>query len=124
MTIASIAQIAITVKDVSRAVAFYRVKLGLRFLFQPSPSLAFFDCGGVRLMLDSPADPRFQHPSSIVYFNVADIKAAHQQLLSRGVHFEEEPHIIARVASRDVWLAAFHDSEQNVMALMSEVPAP
>jgi methylmalonyl-CoA/ethylmalonyl-CoA epimerase len=121
VAINSIAQIAINVKEMTRAIAFYRDKLGLKFLFQAGENLAFFECGGVRLMLDIPPEARFQHPSSIVYFNVSDIKAAHQQLAARGVKFEEEPHVIARMGDREVWLAAFDDTEGNVMALMSEV---
>src|SRR5438270_13610383 len=123
LALTSVAQIAINVQKIPRAIAFYRDTLGLKFLFQAGPNLAFFECGGVRIMLDSPTDPRFQHPSSIIYFNVADIKAAHQQLAARGVKFEEQPHIIARMQGREVWLAAFNDTEGNVMALMSEVPA-
>lgn len=118
----SIVQIAINVQDISRAIEFYRDKLGLKFLFQAGENLAFFECGGVRLMLDIPPEARFQHPSSIVYFHVSDIKAAHQQLSGCGVKFEEEPHVIARLSDREVWLAAFDDSEGNVLALMSEVP--
>ena len=45
-----IGQIAINAKDIGRAVRFYRDTLGMRFLFEVS-NLAFFDCGGVRLML-------------------------------------------------------------------------
>jgi methylmalonyl-CoA/ethylmalonyl-CoA epimerase len=118
--ITSIAQIAINVEDLGRAIEFYRDKIGLMFLFQAGPALAFFECGGVRLMLDIPPEGRFRHPSSIVYFKVNDIKAAHQQLTARGVKFEEEPHVIARMGSTEVWLAAFDDSEGNVMALMCE----
>lgn len=117
----SIAQIAINVHDLGRAVEFYRDKLGLKFLFQAGENLAFFDCGGVRLMLVVPPEPRFQHPSSIIYFNVGDIKTAHEHLAAHGVKFEEEPHVIARLADREVWQAAFDDTEDNVMALMSEV---
>ena len=117
----SIAQIAIVVKDMPRAIAFYRDVLGIKFLFQAGERLAFFECGGVRLMLDKPEDARFQKMSSIIYFNVAHINAAHEQLSARGVKFEEQPHVIARMGDREVWLAAFQDSEENVMALMSEV---
>lgn len=123
LSLDSIAQIAIVVKDMPRAIAFYRDVLGIKFLFQAGERLAFFECGGVRLMLDNPEDPRFQKMSSIIYFNVADIKASHQQLSARRVKFEEQPHVIARMGDREVWLAAFQDSEENVMALMSEVKA-
>ena len=118
---ASIGQIALIVHDVERAVAFYRDALGLRFLFQPGPSMAFFDCGGVRLYLGTPERPEHDHPSSILYFKVADIQAAHATLAGRGVTFEGEPHLVARLPDHDLWLAFFHDSEGNLLALMSEV---
>ena len=121
VALSSIGQIAINVHDVKRATAFYRDTLGLKFLFETG-NLAFFDCGGIRLMLDKAERPEFDHPSSIIYFNVADIKAANAQLAERGVHFEDQPHVIARLGDREIWMTFFRDSEQNLMALMSEVP--
>ena len=59
---ATIGQASINVHDVDQAVAFYRDTLGLRFLFQAGPKMAFFDCGGVRLMLAVPEKPEFDHP--------------------------------------------------------------
>ena len=120
LALSSIGQIAINVHDVKRATAFYRETLGLKFLFETG-NLAFFDCGGIRLMLDKAERPEFDHPSSILYFNVADIKAANAQLAERGVHFEDQPHVIARLGDREIWMSFFRDSEQNLMALMSEV---
>ena len=114
-----IGQIAMTVQDLPRAVAFYRDVLGMRFLFEAPPSLAFFDCGGVRLML-GPAEPEFDHQGSVLYFAVDDIKATHTALASGGVKFRSEPHMIAKLPDREVWLADFEDSEGNVLALMSE----
>jgi methylmalonyl-CoA/ethylmalonyl-CoA epimerase len=121
VALSSIGQIAINAHDVKRATSFYRDTLGLKFLFDAG-NLAFFDCGGIRLMLDKAEKPEFDHPSSIIYFNVADIKAAHAQLAGRGVRFEDQPHMIARLADREIWMTFFRDSEQNLMALMSEVP--
>src|SRR5205823_14767221 len=121
VALSSIGQIAINAHDVKRATVFYRDTLGLRFLFDAG-NLAFFDCGGIRLMLSPPEKPEFDHASSTLYFNVADIKAAQAQLASRGVKFEDQPHVIARLADREVWMTFFRDSEQNLMALMSEVP--
>ena len=118
--ISRIGQIAVTVHDVERATAFYRDKLGLPLLFTAG-KLAFFDCGGVRLMLDVPEKPEFDHPSSILYFTVPDIAAAHRQMLASGVRFEDEPHVIARMPNHDLWMTFFRDSEQNLLALMSEV---
>ncbi len=124
MTLASpalgrIHQIAQRVHDTDRAVGFYRDVLGVPLLFTAPPSLAFFDCGGVRLML-SPPSPGFDHPGSVLYFAVDDIRAAAEGLEARGVTFTTPPAKIATLADREVWLAAFTDSEGNPLALMSE----
>jgi methylmalonyl-CoA/ethylmalonyl-CoA epimerase len=120
--ISRVGQIAINARDIDRATAFYRDKLGLPLLFTAG-KLAFFDCGGVRLMLDVAEKPEFDHPSSILYFSVPDIAAAHSQMLASGVRFEDEPHVIAKMPDHDLWMTFFRDSEQNLLALMSEVPA-
>ena len=119
---ATIGQASINVHDVERAVAFYRDTLGMRFLFQAGPKMAFFDCGGVRLMLAVPEKPEFDHPSSIFYFKVGDIQAVAATLQSRGVQLEGPPHMIAAMPDHDLWMAFFRDSEGNLQALMSEVP--
>jgi methylmalonyl-CoA/ethylmalonyl-CoA epimerase len=112
-------QISIRATDTTRAVEFYRDVLGLKLIFQAPPQLAFFDCGGVRLML-SPAEPEFDHQGSVIYFAVDDIKAAYAALAAAGVKFRTEPHLIAKLPDREVWLTDFLDSEGNVLALMSE----
>ena len=119
--ITRLGQIQIRTHDVERAADFYENTLGLRLLFKAPPGLAFFDCGGVRLMLDRPEKPEFDHASSILYFSVPDIKAAHARLKESGVRFEDEPHMIARMPDHDLWMTFFRDTEDNVMALMSEV---
>ena len=123
MTVASglsrIHQISMNAHDVDRAVRFYRDALGLPFLFAAPPRLAFFDCSGVRLMLSTP-EPGFDHPGSVLYFAVDDIRQMHETLTSRGVAFRTEPHKIATLADREVWLADFGDTEGNTLALMSE----
>jgi methylmalonyl-CoA/ethylmalonyl-CoA epimerase len=116
-----IGQISMTARDIDRAIVFYRDALGLPFLFKAPPQLAFFDCGGVRLLLDVPVDKEFDHPGSILYFAVDDIRAMHQLLLTRGVKFRDEPHLIARLPDREVWMAFFDDTEGNTLALMSEL---
>ena len=120
--LSAIEQIAVNVHDVERAVGFYRDKLGMKLLFSVPPNLAFFDCDGIRLMLSLPAKPEFDHPSSIIYFNVENIQQASQTLAARGVQFEEQPAFVADMGSYDLWLAAFRDSEDNLLALMSHVP--
>jgi methylmalonyl-CoA/ethylmalonyl-CoA epimerase len=119
--ISRIGQIAIHAHDVERAAAFYRDTLGLKLLFKAGPGLAFFDCGGVRLMLTRPEKPEFDHPGSILYFAVPDIQAAHAAMKEKGVRFEDEPHVVARMPDHDLWMVFFRDSEGNLMGLMSEV---
>ena len=116
-----IGQIAVVVQDLDRAVAFYRDTLGLRFLFQAPPKLAFFDCGGVRLMLDVPEEEEFKHASSILYYKVDDIQATWATLRDRGVEFRDEPHMVARMPDHELWMTFFRDTEGNTLALMSEV---
>jgi methylmalonyl-CoA/ethylmalonyl-CoA epimerase len=117
----SIGQIAILVKDVERATVFYRDKLGIKYLLAAG-NIAFFDCGGIRLMLDKPEKPEMG--TSIIYFKVDDISQAHQQMKSRGVEFVDEPHLIARLPNHDLWMTFFRDSEGNLLSIMSEVRAP
>lgn len=117
----TIRQIAINVKDVQRATAFYRDILGMKFLFAP-PNLAFFDAGGVRLMLTKPERKEFDHPASILYYKVDDIGGMHRALVAKGVKVEEEPTLVAPMPDHDLWISSYRDSEDNYFALMSEVP--
>jgi methylmalonyl-CoA/ethylmalonyl-CoA epimerase len=119
--ITRLGQIAINAKDVDRAAAFYQDVLGLKLLFKAPPGLAFFDCGGVRLMLDRSDKPEFDHLSSVLYFAVPDIQASYQKLKTSGVKFEDEPHLIAKMPAHDLWMTFFRDSEGNLTSLMSEV---
>ena len=121
LSLSQIGQIAVTAHDVPRAVTFYRDVLGLRFLFQPGESLAFFDAGGVRLMLTLPSTPELDHPSSILYFKVLDIEAAHAALAGHGVEILSPPRLVARLPDHDLWMFGFKDSEGNTLQLMSEV---
>src|SRR6476659_2792405 len=120
--LSTIEQIAVNAQDIERAVAFYRDKLGMKLLFSVPPNLAFFDCDGIRLMLSLPAKPEFDHPGSIIYFKVDDIQQAYALLSERAVRFEEKPIFVADMGSYDLWLSSFRDSENNLLALMSQVP--
>jgi methylmalonyl-CoA/ethylmalonyl-CoA epimerase len=120
LELTQIGQIAINVTDLQRAVAFYRDTLGMRFLFQAPGGLAFFDIGGVRLMLGVAEKPEFSHPASTLYYKVDDIQAAYQTLIERGVTFIDEPHLIARLPAHELWMTFFRDSEDNILALMEE----
>src|SRR5690349_14383340 len=117
-----IGQIAITVHDLPAAIAFYRDVLGMTFLFEAGPRMAFFDCGGIRLLTGLPESPELDPPASIIYYAVDDIQTAAATLKSRGVSFMTEPHVIARLPHADLWMAAFRDSSQNILELMSERP--
>jgi len=119
--LAQIGQIAVPVSDIERAIAFYRDTLGMRFLFQAPPGLGFFDCGGVRLMLDGPAGATAGQNGSVLYYKVADLQAAFETLSTRGVVFEAKPQLIAKLPDHDLWMAFFRDPDRNVLALMSEV---
>jgi methylmalonyl-CoA/ethylmalonyl-CoA epimerase len=114
-----IGQIAIVCKDVARATEFYRDKLGLGFLFAAGPKLAFFDCGGVRLMLDA-NDSEVATGTSVLYFFVTGIEATVAEMARNGVSFLEPPHMIAKMPDHELWLAAFRDSEGNVLGVMEE----
>jgi predicted enzyme related to lactoylglutathione lyase len=115
-----IGQISIRVGDVDRATEFYRDVLGMPFLFQV-PNMAFFDCGGVRLMLGLAEAPEFDHPASILYYKVDDIRATHQALKDRGAEFIDEPHLLAKMPDHELWMTFLLDTEGNTLALMSEV---
>jgi len=119
--LARIGQIAVPVSDIDRAIAFYRDTLGMRFLFKAPPGLGFFDCAGVRLLLDAPAKAQTENYSSVIYYKVPDLQAAFEALSARGVRFEAKPHLIARLPDHELWMAFFRDPDGNLLALMSEV---
>jgi predicted enzyme related to lactoylglutathione lyase len=120
--LSKIAQIALPIQDVERAVAFYKEKLGMKHLFSAPPGLAFFDCDGIRLMLSLPEGKSPQTTGSIIYFKVADIQGAYETMLGRGVKFEGKPHLIAKLEKVEIWMAFFRDSENNMLSITSEVP--
>lgn len=120
--LSTIGQIALMVRDIGSAVEFYRDKLGLPFLLQ-TPKMAFFDCDGVRLVL-GPEEADRRTYSSLIYFKVREIEAASAELQSRGVIFQRDPHLVARLPDYDLWMAFFRDPDGNALALMCEKPRP
>jgi methylmalonyl-CoA/ethylmalonyl-CoA epimerase len=120
MELTGVGQIAINVHDVERATTFYRDALGLTHLFTAG-AMSFFDAGGVRLMLALPDRPEFDHPSSVIYFTVADVRVAYAALEAK-VRFLQEPLIVHQTETMELWMAFFHDPEGNTLALMSEIP--
>lgn len=115
-----IGQIAIPVSDLDKAVDFYRDVLGIRFLFQAPPGLAFFDCGGVRLLLDVPAKQQKDQYASIIYYKVDDLPSAYETLLARGVVFEQGPEFVAQMPDHELWMAFLKDPDGNMLGLMWE----
>jgi len=118
-----IGQIAVTVTDLEAAKAFYRDVLGMRFLFDAG-TMAFFQCGTVRLLIGA-AEPGAGKQAAgmhgtILYYRVADIEGVHAALKARGVEFVQEPHMVARMKSHDLWLAFLKDPAGNALALMEE----
>lgn len=114
-----IAQIAVTVHDVGRAVKFYREQLGLPFRFE-APGLAFFQAGDIMLMLSLPSSPEFDHPGSILYFEVDQIDRAHRTLVERGVPFQDQPHIVHKAPDYELWMAFFTDPDRNTLAIREQ----
>jgi catechol 2,3-dioxygenase-like lactoylglutathione lyase family enzyme len=119
--LSQIGQIAVNVKDLNRAIEFYREKLGMKHLFNAG-TMSFFDCAGIRLMLAQPEKPEFDHPSSIIYFKVPKAVEMYETLSARGVAFEAKPHLVARMPTHDLWMGFFRDSENNLLGIMSEEP--
>lgn len=117
-----IGQIALTVEDLSRATAFYRDNMGMTFLFQAG-DMAFFACGEIRLMLTLPEGDEGARAgnNSVLYFTVPDLEASYNAFSQKGVEFVDQPHLIAKMDTYDLWMAFFRDSEGNLLGLMSEV---
>ena len=121
-SLSTIGQIALVAADVERAKRFYRDTLGIRHLFDAPPKMTFFDCGGIRLLLGEPEDGAPKTSGSVLYFTVPDIAGAHETLVARDVTFIQPPHLVTRLPQGELWLAFFHDSEGNTLALLSVKP--
>jgi predicted enzyme related to lactoylglutathione lyase len=123
VSLSRIKQIALPVREITEASRFYRDTLGMRHLFDAPPALSFFDCGGVQLMLAGPdaqgKDGEEQH--AVLFYDVSDIKSVHGKIKSSGARSLEEPHVIARMNGREIWISSFSDGQGNVVSLMSDV---
>lgn len=120
--IQKIGQIGVPVKDLNRALDFYKEKLGLSLLFNTN-SMAFFECNGLRLMLILPEKEEFALSSSVIYFEVNNIKDTYERLLGKEVTFIDEPHVVAKMGQTETWMVFFQDTEDNTHVLLSEVEA-
>jgi len=117
--LAAFGQIALPVSDADRSEAFYGEKLGLKKLFRFG-NLAFFDCGGIRLMLEATTEPVKPSSAGCHYFKVHGIEKAHAELSSRGVRFVDQPHLVARMPDHELWMTFFNDPDEHLLALMEE----
>lgn len=117
-----ITQVAITVSDMPRAVAFYRDAVGLPQLPIPAPpTMAFLMMGNVRLMLSQPEAGLTPGGGTIIYLTVERIAEVVAAMKSRGVAFVTAEHLITKLPDREIWLADFKDPDGNTLCLMSEV---
>jgi predicted enzyme related to lactoylglutathione lyase len=119
-TIEKIGQIAITVSDVAKALPFYRDTLGLPFLFQPAPTLAFLQCGATRMMLSTPQGTGEPGKNSVLYFAVANIETCFQVMLAKGAVQERAPALAAKMPDHELWIGFLRDPDGNLVGLMEE----
>jgi methylmalonyl-CoA/ethylmalonyl-CoA epimerase len=115
-----VGQLAIPVEDLERSVHFYRDVMGLRFLFQAPPGLAFLDCGGVRLMLTQTEESEATPPAGVIYYRVANVDQAYATLQTRGATFVDAPHLIARLPDHELWMVFLRDPDEHLLGLMEE----
>jgi methylmalonyl-CoA/ethylmalonyl-CoA epimerase len=120
--IQKIGQIGVPVKDLERAISFYQNQLGLPLLFN-TDTMAFFDCNGVRLLLSLPEKEQYENASSVIYFQVEDIKGKYEELAADGVTFLDDPHVVAKIGQTETWMTFFKDPEGNIHAFLSEAEA-
>jgi catechol 2,3-dioxygenase-like lactoylglutathione lyase family enzyme len=119
--LSKIKQIAVSVADLEASKSFYGEKLGVPMVFEVPGQLVFFDLAGVWLMLSKANEKEPAQPGSVLYFEVADIRAAHKELNERGVEFVDEPHKIADMGAYELWMSFFRDPDQTVLAIRAEV---
>ena len=119
-SVGDIGQVAFIVSDVAAAKAFYNDVLGLRFLFDAGPNLAFVAAGAVRIMLTTPQGHGAAGHNSVLYFRVHDIAAAYEAVCKRGAKPDTAPERVARMPDHELWLAFVRDPDGNLVGLMEE----
>lgn len=118
MNLGKLRQFALPVSSADRSEAFYEDVLRLPKLFRFG-NLVFFDCEGVRLMLEESESPVVD--SNIChYFGVGNIENAVKTLETRSVCFTQQPHLIADMPDHELWMAFFNDPDGHTLALMEE----
>ena len=120
--IEKIGQIAIAITDLRTSVDFYKDILDLELLFEVAPKLAFFNCGGTRLMMTTLQGEEKDHKTSVIYYKVSDIDQATKTLENRGVVFERKPQLAAKMEDHELWIGFLRDPDQNLIGIMAELP--
>lgn len=118
--ITGVRQIAVTVSDTEKALAFYRDILGLEFLFAPTAELAFVQAGDVRIMLSAPQGAGTVGANSILYFAVAEIEQAFEEIVSKGADSERAPALAAQMPDHELWIGFLKDPDGNLVGLLEE----
>lgn len=117
MSLGKIAQIALSTRDLPRAVAFYRDVVGLKLLFEVS-GMAFFDAGGTRLMIGAAHFTGDLQNNTYIYFDAGDWYETEAALTSRGLKFERDAEIVQRAEGKEHALRFFKDPDGNALAIM------
>lgn len=120
LQLSDLGQIALTVSDVATAKKFYHQVLGLKFLFDAGPNLAFLAAGDIRLMLSSEGAATGAGKNSVLYFRTPAVKETYAALLERGAKGEHAPKLIARMPDHELWMAFVRDPDGNLVGLMEE----
>ena len=120
MKLIQLSQISISVYDNNKAVSFYQALLGLPLLFH-TVSMTLIESNGTRLLLSVPESDVYDHPSSILNFDVKDIYETFDHFSKLGVSFRGKPHMIAKTDHSETWMVFFGDPEKNSKAFISEV---
>lgn len=118
MAVGALGQVHISVRDLERSIEFYRDVLGIKFLFQvPGQPMAFFQAGDVRLYLGTPETPEFAS-KCVLYFRVDDLAVEYGRLRDAGVAFLDEPHVVHRDDTGELWMVFLSDPDGHQIGLM------
>ena len=117
MSLGKIAQIALSTRDLARAVAFYRDTLGLKLMFEVS-GMAFFDAGGTRLMIGAAHFTGDLQNNTYIYFDAGDWYETEAALIARGLNFERDAEVVQRAEGKEHALRFFKDPDGNALAIM------
>jgi len=120
--IEKIGQIAIAITDLEKSVGFYKGILNLELLFEVPPNLAFFNCGGTRLMMTTLQGDEKDHHTSVIYYQVTDIHQTTKRLENIGIVFERKPQLAAKMEDHELWIGFLRDPDQNLIGIMAELP--